>query len=38
MAGFKDIIGHEQIIYRTRSGWIKYPMRTSSMDRTNPEK
>ena len=40
MAGFKDIIGHEQIIehYRTRSGWIKHPMRTSSMDRTNPEK
>ena len=30
MAGFKDIIGHEQI--------IEYPMRTSSMDRTNPEK
>ena len=37
MAGFKDIIGHEQIIEHLQNA-IKYPMRTSSMDRTNPEK
>ena len=40
MAGFKDIIGHEQIIEHLQNaiGMEKYPMRTSSMDRTNPEK
>lgn len=40
MAGFKDIIGHEQIIEHLQNaiGMDKVPMRTSSMDRTNPEK
>ena len=40
MAGFKDIIGHEQIIeaFTERDGMDKVSHATSSMDRTNPEK
>ena len=39
MAGFKEILGHEQIIGHLRNTLLqrRCPMHTSSTDRTNPE-